>query len=291
MGRARILVLEDDGDLRQSLCEALSLFDYEAQPVASGPEAIAAATRTRFDLIVTDVRMAGMDGIDCLAALRPVQPDMRRIVITGYASDEAPARAIAAQADDYLYKPFELDDFIEAVRRVLEAGTARAGYSRLLDSLLSRFRPRGEPGREWQGVETLRDLAYQSFYVGIRSHKLSEAEALPLWDQLELHDAHRETARAGAAPAELSAGYQYVIDLAGALARTGSMGAGRRPAGGISPPQFSRLWQSIRRGELSLEMLRLAPFLRSLDPASLSAEVLELREQVWGLAATPRPEG
>ncbi|MEW6279112.1 MAG: response regulator, partial [Candidatus Eremiobacterota bacterium] len=104
----RILVLEDDSHMRGTLVRLLDEEGYQVSGVASGPEAIALSSRSEFDLIVADIRMEGMDGLECLASLRQVRPSMKSIVITGYASTDAPARALKVQAEDYLHKPFQL---------------------------------------------------------------------------------------------------------------------------------------------------------------------------------------
>lgn len=87
-------------------------------------------------LAVTDVRMAGMDGLDTLAALRRVHPHLRSIVIPGYASGEAPTRAIQQHAWNCLYRPFIRDDLLGSVRRVLEADAERERTGSLIDTLV-----------------------------------------------------------------------------------------------------------------------------------------------------------
>lgn len=102
-----LVVLEDEG------------FDVTA--AANGFEAIEKIKETSFDLVICDIRMAGMDGIDTLAALRKSQPELKSIVITGYASSEDPIRAIKLGVDDYLYKPFDAQEFLKSVRKSIES--------------------------------------------------------------------------------------------------------------------------------------------------------------------------
>lgn len=251
-----ILILEDDQDLCELLADMLEARGHPAIPVTSAPEALAQVARRTFDLFVTDVRMQGMDGLECLAALRKLRPAMRSIVMTGYASEDAPARALALQADDYLYKPFELQDFLLAVKRVLESGRERESYRSRLTTFLSRFQQEARP--EW---EALRDLAYQTFYVAVRSRKLSEAEAVSAWEELE------RLARQRLSPSELGVGYRCSIERVAALARTPLMVARQRP-------EFARFYQKIVAGSLSVEQLKLAPYLRDADD--------ELARALWG---------
>lgn len=289
MAKARILVLEDDDSYRQFLCEALELGGHEAHPAATGPEAIAAATRAKFDLIVSDVRMAGMDGLDCLAHLKSTQPSMRRIVITGYASEEAPSRAVAVQAEDYLYKPLGLKAFLGSVDRVLNAPREGSGYIQLLSSAVDGARKLflRDPSAEWQAIDGRRELAFQSLYVGVRSHRLTEPEALGLWDHLEEQDELRERLKADGldrpAGAKLLEGYQYAIDLSAAMARSPLYSGQRRSARGVPSEMFSRFYERVRAGEVTLPQVKLAPFLRSLPEHVLKAspQLLELYHNVW----------
>jgi len=289
VAKARILVLEDDDSYRQFLCEALELGGHEPCPAANGPEAIAAATRAKFDLIVSDVRMAGMDGLDCLAHLKSTQPGMRRIVITGYASEEAPSRAVAVQAEDYLYKPLGLKAFLGSVERVLNAPREGSGYIQLLSNAVEGAKKLflRDPSAEWQAIDARRELAFQSLYVGVRSHRLTEPEALGLWDHLEDQDEKRERLKAEVldrqAGASLLEGYQYAIDLAAAMARSPLYSGQRRSTRGVPPEMFSRFYERVRAGEVTLPQVKLAPFLRSLAPHVLAASppLVELHDQIW----------
>lgn len=246
-----ILILEDDVDLCELLADTLGTRGLEATPVTSAPEALAHVARRNFQLFITDVRMQGMDGLECLAALKKVRPAMRSIVMTGYASEDAPARALALEANDYLYKPFELKEFHEAVRRVLDAPRERESYR-------SRLAAFFKPDPEW---EALRDLAFQTFYVAVRSRKLTEPEALTAWEELE------RLARNPLPPAELAMGYRCSIERVAALARTPLMTNRQNP-------EFSRFYAKIVGGRISVEQLKLAPYLRGAAD--------ELARTLWG---------
>lgn len=118
------------------MLEALSiLLEDEGYPVAtasSGMEAVERARERIFDLIVTDVRMAGMDGIQTLTSLRESSPTTRAIMITGYASPDIPVRAIKLGVDDYLMKPFDDREFLKSVRRSMEAARTQREFERTL---------------------------------------------------------------------------------------------------------------------------------------------------------------
>ncbi|MEW6279888.1 MAG: response regulator [Candidatus Eremiobacterota bacterium] len=264
MGSA-VLVLEDDQDYCSMLVDTLVDSGLSARGVNSAPEAVALATREPFDLIISDVRMEGMDGLECLAALRKVRPQMKSIVITGYASEDAPTRAMQVQAEDYLYKPFGFGEFLTAVRRVLESGQEKEGYRGVLGSFLRRFKL--EPSPDW---EPLRDLAFQTYYLGIRSRKLSEAEGLSVWDELE------RVSLGTLSPSELVLEYRCIIDRIAALARTQLYGSRSRKPGQVEPSAFRVLFERISQGKVSVEQLKLAPYVRT------SGEADELARALWG---------
>ncbi|MEW6279803.1 MAG: response regulator, partial [Candidatus Eremiobacterota bacterium] len=135
-----VLVLEDDATLRELILESLEEEGFRVRGAANAREALALARQGSPDLILADVRMEGMDGIDCLAELARVHPEARRVVITGYADADAPARAIRVEVDDYVHKPFRMHTLLAVVHRVLGAGRERDGYESLLGRIVAGYR-------------------------------------------------------------------------------------------------------------------------------------------------------
>lgn len=115
MQAIKILVLEDDPVMRETLSEALEDEGYSVVAVGGALEAVEAARRQAFDLVVTDIRMEGMDGLEALERVKLQQPEVRSLVVTGYASEEDTLRAFKLSAAGYLKKPFRLEDFLEMV--------------------------------------------------------------------------------------------------------------------------------------------------------------------------------
>ena len=115
MQATTILVLEDDPVMRETLNEALEDEGYSVVAVGGALEAVEAARRQTFDLVVTDIRMEGMDGLEALERVKLQQPEVRSLVVTGYASEEDTLRAFRLSAAGYLKKPFRLEDFLEMV--------------------------------------------------------------------------------------------------------------------------------------------------------------------------------
>jgi len=111
----RILVLEDDDSLRTMLVNLLEGEGYEVRAASNGLEALQHTRAEPFDVIVADVRMEGMSGLDVLETVHTEAPETRSLVITGYASEEDSLRAIRAGVRDYLKKPFRMADFLASV--------------------------------------------------------------------------------------------------------------------------------------------------------------------------------
>lgn len=115
----KILVLEDDPSLRETLAKMLVKRGYRVDVAASGQEAVEAAVNSTYDLIVTDIRMEGMDGLDALEKVKESQPDIASLVITGYSTEEDSIRAIRLGVGEYLKKPFRLPTLFESVGQIL----------------------------------------------------------------------------------------------------------------------------------------------------------------------------
>lgn len=126
--RERILLVDDEQAFCLTLKRALERRGYEVETAFDGRTAIARAQATVFDLVVVDVRMPDINGLEALKAVKDVQPRVEGIVMTGYASYEAPVNAIKLGVRDYLGKPFDLDVFIAAIERVL--GEVRVATAR-----------------------------------------------------------------------------------------------------------------------------------------------------------------
>lgn len=115
-----VLILEDDPDMREALAEVLRDEGYQVHTAARGIEAVELATRLQFDLLVSDIRMEGMSGLDTIEALLQQQPDMGSMVVSGWASEAETLRAVELNVGAYLKKPFSFEQFLQAVRTTLQ---------------------------------------------------------------------------------------------------------------------------------------------------------------------------
>lgn len=117
--RAKILLLEDDPEMRAILQQILTYQDYDVTAVETGFQAIEAAKSADFDLIVADVRVDGPDGISVLSEARKDQPEVGTLLVSGYSSLEDDARAEKLGVGGFLRKPFETQRFLELVQQQL----------------------------------------------------------------------------------------------------------------------------------------------------------------------------
>jgi two-component system response regulator PilR (NtrC family) len=117
-----VLIVEDEEVLRESLAELLAGEGYEVLQAADGKAAYAIVLERPVDVVVTDVRMSGMDGLTLLGHLRQVAPQTPVIVATAFGTVETAVSAMRSGAYDYLLKPVQFEDMLLKVQRALEYG-------------------------------------------------------------------------------------------------------------------------------------------------------------------------
>jgi diguanylate cyclase (GGDEF)-like protein len=115
-----ILVVDDDPMVLDIVVESIRAAGYKADACHDGPEALQANASTEYDLILTDMKLPGFDGLSLIKRLKAGNSDTDVIVITGYGSIENAVECMKAGALDYLIKPFTVDQIQVAVRRALE---------------------------------------------------------------------------------------------------------------------------------------------------------------------------
>lgn len=117
---ARILLAEDDEAMRQFLAAALGRAGHEVVSCEDGRQALAALER-RFDLLIADIVMPGLDGVELARRARGADPDMRIMFITGFAAVVLAGADAPMAGASVLSKPFHLRDLVNHVDRVLAA--------------------------------------------------------------------------------------------------------------------------------------------------------------------------
>lgn len=127
----RVLVVDDEESVRITTAAILEQEGYEVSTAESGREALAAAARAHYDLVLTDLRMDDMDGMTLLHELQARHPNVVTVVLTGYASIESSIDALRQGVYDYLVKPCMVEDLKRTVHRALEHREQRMQISEL----------------------------------------------------------------------------------------------------------------------------------------------------------------
>jgi len=129
--RIRVLIVEDDEVFRRPLQRALEAAGYEVVAVPSGEDALAVLDRSAVDLLLTDHRLPGMDGVQLITRSKAMHPALAVIVMTAHGTAESAVDARRHGADAYLVKPFAMPDLLAALHGALEQqkSPARAASS------------------------------------------------------------------------------------------------------------------------------------------------------------------
>jgi two-component system alkaline phosphatase synthesis response regulator PhoP len=153
---AYILVVDDEGAIRYSISKTLQRVGYQVHTAASGEEALEMMQRQDYDVVLTDIRMPGLTGVELLARIKEQAPDAVVILLTGYASLETAIESLRLGAHDYLVKPSSSQDIRQSVAQGLE----RARNMRHRRVLLRAIR---------ENVEELAGNAMQESFVDTKA--------------------------------------------------------------------------------------------------------------------------
>ena len=137
---ARILLIEDDPGIRENLRRVLAEEGHEVAVEARGDAGLAHAARAPFNVVITDLKLPGLNGLDLVRQLHVAQPRLPIILVTAFGTTETAIEATKSGAYDYVLKPFDVADLIELVRKAADsnrlmsepvllggAGAARSG--------------------------------------------------------------------------------------------------------------------------------------------------------------------
>ena len=144
---AKVLVVDDDEELARLVAEIARRAGHAATSVTSPALVLGILEREPYDLVVTDVRMPGIDGVELIARIKELDPRITIIAITAFGSVETAVRAVRAGAFDYLPKPFEPAEIALRMSRALAKRADDLELSRLRDEVADRFRVAGIVGK------------------------------------------------------------------------------------------------------------------------------------------------
>jgi two-component system response regulator HydG len=160
----RILLVEDEQTIAVTLQDDLEGAGYEVKHLADGKLAIAELAHTSYDVVITDVRLPGADGMQVLQAAKRARPDTEVLVMTAYATVESAVEAMRLGADDYIQKPFLNEHVLERLLRIGKFRALLSENQRLREQLQSNH-GQGLPGVIGQSramqtvVKTVRTVA------------------------------------------------------------------------------------------------------------------------------------
>lgn len=123
--RTRVLMVDDEKEFVEPLAERLGMRDYDVTTSFSGEEAIDKIKAARFDVVVLDVSMPGMDGIDTLREIKRLRPILEVILLTGHATVDSAIHGLKLGAFDYLKKPCETEDLIVKIEQAYKIKSDR----------------------------------------------------------------------------------------------------------------------------------------------------------------------
>jgi DNA-binding response OmpR family regulator len=171
--KSSILIVDDEIVARQSLTDILKLEGYNTVAVPNGPSAVEHVRTHPVDLVIVDLRMPGMDGLQVVQAINQVSPDTEVVLLTAYGSMDTAVQALRLRIHDYLTKPASPPQVLASVKKGLARRTAKlrakAGAASAAES--------GELGREVELPDgTVVDFSRRQIRAGRRLTHLTPAE-------------------------------------------------------------------------------------------------------------------
>ena len=117
-----VLIVDDEKNIRLTLSQALETLEVETDTAADGEGALAKLKEKEFSLILLDLKMPGIDGMEVLHQVSKIRPDIRIIILTAYGTVELAVEAMKLGAADFIQKPFTPEEIRELVSRVMDRG-------------------------------------------------------------------------------------------------------------------------------------------------------------------------
>jgi len=130
----KALIIEDDEGMRSLLEDFFKEEGFEVDSVSNGSEAFRILVRDAFDLIITDIRMPGLTGLDILPGIKRLHPEAPIIVITAFGSEEVHRKAMKRGATAYLEKPLHFSELRTMVQKIRSANEKNRGTGKWLES-------------------------------------------------------------------------------------------------------------------------------------------------------------
>lgn len=127
MDKFRVLIVDDEQDFLETIVKRLKARAIDVTGVESGYQALEVISERDFDVVILDVKMPGIDGIETLREMKKKKPLLEVIMLTGHASVESGIQGMQLGAFDYVMKPVALDELLEKVRQAYERKLIQEG--------------------------------------------------------------------------------------------------------------------------------------------------------------------
>jgi len=137
--QGRILIVDDEEQMRDLLSKVLDRNGYQVSVAGDGEQALALLEKEPVDLVVTDVRMPGVSGLEALKAIKELNPEIVVIIMTAFGSIDQAVQAVKDGAYDYINKPFKIDEMLLTIEKALEERRLRHEVSTLRRELRTRY--------------------------------------------------------------------------------------------------------------------------------------------------------
>jgi DNA-binding response OmpR family regulator len=115
MDPLRVLIVDDEAELVSALEERLNLRGFQASGVTTGAEALSLVAEASFDVVVLDLKMPGLDGLEVIRRIKAERPGLQIVLLTGWGSEEDAEKGKSLGAYDYLMKPVKIMDLVRVL--------------------------------------------------------------------------------------------------------------------------------------------------------------------------------
>jgi DNA-binding NtrC family response regulator len=127
--QTRILIVDDDENIIKTLATILNDQDYSVDTATTGSEAISKTQKNQYDLMLIDIRLPDMEGVDLLNKINDTEPKIRKIIMTGFPTLQNAVTAVNKGADAYIIKPFNVEKMLGVIKEQIDGQKQERAFS------------------------------------------------------------------------------------------------------------------------------------------------------------------
>jgi len=182
----RVSIVEDNGRVRGSLARLIALTDgFECvSEHGSGEEAMAALPKTKPEVVLMDINLPGINGVECVRQLKPLLPDTQVMMLTVYENTDLIFQALTAGATGYLLKQTPPNELLAAVREVHNGGSPMTGH--IARKVVASFQQAGNSAREFENLTPREKEVLDFLAKGFLYKEIAEAMTIS-YDTVHTH--------------------------------------------------------------------------------------------------------